>query len=255
MSRPIGERMPTWIIRRGIDEPLLDRVVEHRAVAVALTEGVRPGVDMGVEMDERHRTAPPRHRAQQRQRDRRDRRRARRDARGPRRLLDPREARRDVAEREIEVADVGERQGRGIDPMDGMRAVDEHAARLPDRRRPEPRAAPVGGADIERNAGDRDRRGAVAALDAEECRRNGIGRGYGHDWAGGSAKRNTAAATAQVQSPLAAPSAAAVIDRLSTMRSLSLVDALALVPCGVGIELDAQRRGEHGGGEILDIVA
>ena len=176
---------------------------------------------MGVEMDERHRAVPPRHRAQQRQRDpviaaQRDE--MREAVRG---LLDPREARRDVAQREIEIADVGERQGGGIDPMDGMRAVDQHAARLPDRRRPEPRAAPVGGADIEGNAGDRDRRGAVAALDAEECRRDGVGRGYGHDCAGGSAKRNTAAATAQVQSPLAAPSAAAVIDRLSTMRSLS----------------------------------
>ncbi len=102
-----------------------------------------------------------------------------------------------------------------------MRAVDEHAARLPDRRRPEPRTAAVRGADIEGNTRNRDRRGTVAALDAEECRRDGIGRRYGHDWAGGSAKRNTAAATAQVQSPLAAPSAAAVIDRLSTMRSLS----------------------------------
>ena len=62
---------------------------------------------------------------------------------------------------------------------------------------------------------------AVAALDAEKGRRDGVGRGHRHDWAGGSANRNTAAATAQVQSPLAAPSAAAVIDRLSTMRSLS----------------------------------
>ena len=72
-------------------------------------------------------------------------------------LLDEREARGDVAERDREVADVGERQGRRIDPVEGMGAVDQHPARLADRRRAEPGAAAVRGADIERNAGHADR--------------------------------------------------------------------------------------------------
>src|SRR5258708_38898908 len=103
-----------------------------------------------------------------------------------------------------------------------MRAVHQHPARLPDRRRAEPGAAAVGGAEIERNAGDTDRRVAIPAFDAEKCRRDGVGGRRRHGCcATGIAKRNTAAETAQVQSPLGAPSAAAVMERLSTMRSLN----------------------------------
>src|SRR5258705_10338720 len=52
-----------------------------------------------------------------------------------------------------------------------MCAVDQHAAGLADGLRAEARAAAVGGADIERDAGDRDRR-ARAPPGAEEAGRN-----------------------------------------------------------------------------------
>ena len=80
----------------------------------------------------------------------------------------------------MDLADVGERQGRGINPMDGMRAVDQHAARLADRRRAEARAAAVGGAEVERNAGDRDGGVSVAARQTKKCRRNRVGRRRTH---------------------------------------------------------------------------
>ncbi len=178
---------------------------------------------MGVEVDEGGGTAAPlRQRAQQRQGDAvvaSERHQIGESRSG---LLDQRQARGDVAERHGEVADIGQRQGRRVDPVERVGAVDQHPARLADGRRAEPGAAAVRGAEVERNAGDADCRLAVAARDAEEGRRNGVGRGHRHGCeTGGSANRNTAAATAQVQSPLGAPSAAAVIDRLSTMRSLS----------------------------------
>jgi len=44
-------------------------VIEHRAMGVGLTEIVRPGVDMSVEMDERQRPLAARQRPQQGQRD------------------------------------------------------------------------------------------------------------------------------------------------------------------------------------------
>jgi hypothetical protein len=85
-------------------------------------------------------------------------------------------------------------------------------------------------------------------------RRDGVCGKRRHDATGGAENRNTAAATAQVQSPLAAPSAEAVIDRLST-EIAQFIDALALVPGGIGIEFDPERGGQHCGSEILHIVA
>ena len=196
-------------------------MIEDRAVAVSLAETVGPGIDVSVEVNERRRAAPFRQRAQERQRD------AVIAAQGDemldltRLLLDQRHAADKVAKRDREVADVGQRQLCCIDAVLRMLAIHQHAARLPDRPRPEPGAAPIGRAEVERNSGNADRRGGIAASGAEECRRNRVGRHSGHGCPGaGSAKRNTAAATAQVQAPLAAPSAAAVTDRLSTMRSL-----------------------------------
>ena len=106
-----------------------------------------------------------------------------------------------------------------------MIAVHQHAACHPDRRRPEPGAAAVGGADVERNTGDAIPGRGIAAADAQKTCRNRVGRGARHfapvtSFAVGVAKRNTAAATAQVQSRLDAPSANAVMERLSTRRSL-----------------------------------
>ena len=97
-------------------------------------------------------------------------------------------------------------------------AVDQHAARLPDGGRPEARAAAVRGADVERNAGNGERGIVGAARDREKARRQGECRNGRHYDA--AAKRNTAAATAQVQRPFASPSAAAVMDVLPMMRLL-----------------------------------
>ena len=190
-------------------------------MGVSLPEIVRPGIHMGVEVNEREHAAPFRQRAQQRQRDpvvaaERDQMLDR-----ARLFLDPLEAAEEIAERDLEVADVGERESGRIDPVLRMRAVGQHPACLPDRRGSKARAAAVGGAEVERYAGDADRRGAIGARDAEKGRRNRIGGGDRHDApAPGSWNRNTAAATTQVQSPPRTPSVAAVIDRLSTMRSL-----------------------------------
>src|SRR5208282_4971686 len=126
-----------------------------------------------------------------------------------------------VAQRDREVANVGQWQLCCIDAVLWMLAVHQHAAGLPNRAWPKPGSAPVCRTEVERNSGNADRRAGIAARGAEECRRNRVGRHPGHGCPGaGSAKRNTAAAIAQVQARLAAPSAAAVTDRLSTMRSL-----------------------------------
>ena len=53
-----------------------------------------------------------------------------------------------------EIADIGEVQRRRIDPELRMRAIGQHAAGAPDRVRSVARAGAVGGADIERHAGD-----------------------------------------------------------------------------------------------------
>ena len=203
------------------NEALLDGMVEDRGVSVSLPEIVGPGIDVRIEVNKRDRAAPFRQRAKERQRDavvaaQRD---EMLDLLRP--LLDQRHAGDQVSEREREVADVGQWQLCRVDPMLRMFAVHQHPARLPHCAGSEPGAAAVGGAEVERNSGNADRRGGIAAAGAEECRRDRVGRHPGHGCVrGGAAKRNTAAATAQVQSPLAAPVAAAVTERLSTMRSL-----------------------------------
>ena len=196
-------------------------MIEDRAVRLRLPEIVRPGVDMRVEVNERDRAVPLRECAQQRQRDaviaaERD---EMRDT--GRLLLDQRQALGDIAERNGEIANIGERQRRRIDPMHRMIAIDQHAACLSDRRRTEARAGAIGGAEIEGNAGDADRRGRIVARDAEKARRNGEGGDAGHDWTESPAlNKKTAAATTQVHSPRGAPTAAEAIDWVSTIRLL-----------------------------------
>ena len=63
---------------------------------------------------------------------------------------------------------------------DRVVAVDQHAAGLADRRRAEARARPVRGAEIIGNAGDADRRGGIAALDAEKARPRRKSRNVAH---------------------------------------------------------------------------
>ncbi len=211
--------MPICTVRARIDQLLLDGVEEHRAVRIALAEIVGPGVDMRVDVHQRERTSAlfgggP----QQRQCDGVIA--AQRDEVCDRRglFLDERQALRDVAERNPEIADVGHRKRGGVDPALRVIAVHQHAARLPDRSRPETRAAAVGGAQIERDAGNAERRVGGAARDREKAWLQGEGWNGCHCYA--AVKRKTAAATAQVQRPFGSPSAAAVMDVLPMMRLL-----------------------------------
>ena len=136
---------------------------------------------MSVEMNHCRRAAPLRKRAKKRQRDAvvAAERNQMLDPAGL--LLDRRQTFSDVAERDREVADIRKtRRSLSIDPVQRMLAVHQHPACLSYRRRSEPRSGPVGGAEVERNAGDADRRVRIVATDAEECRRNIEGRNAGH---------------------------------------------------------------------------
>jgi hypothetical protein len=61
-----------------------------------------------------------------------------------------------------------------------MIAIDEHPARLPNRRRTEPRTGAVRCAEIEGNAGDANCGVRVSAGDPEKSRRNRKGRDRSH---------------------------------------------------------------------------
>ncbi len=200
----------------GIDQALLDGVEKDGAVAKRLAEVGAPGVDMGVEMDDAERPSLLLGRgAQQRQRDAVVAAESDKVADRGRLLLDQLEARRDVAEGDGEIADVGQRQRRRrVETPEGMVAVDQHAARPADGRGAEAGAGAICGADVEGNAGDAERRIRVVAPDGEEGWRQGESGRFGHR---GHSNRKTAAATAQVQRPAASPSAAAVCDVLPMM--------------------------------------
>ena len=203
------------------DQAFQDRVIKDRAVGISLPEIPRPCVDVRIEVDQRRRALSFRQRSQQgqghaviaAQRDEVC------DLTGL--LLDALQAAGDVSQRDDEVADVGQMPGGWIDPMQRMLAVDQHPARLSNCRWSESRSRPVGRAKVIRNAGDTNRRIWIAAGGPEKRRRDREGCGLRHDDAElEGANRNTAAATAQVQSPRGAPSAAAAMERVSTMRSL-----------------------------------
>ena len=68
-----------------------------------------------------------------------------------------------------------------------MIAIDQHAARLADRRGPKPRPRPVRGAEIEGDAGDADRRVGARALHAEKGRPDGKSRNGCHGLLSGEA--------------------------------------------------------------------
>ena len=86
-------------------------------------------------------------------------------------LFDQPQACRKVAERKVEVADIGEVEPRRIDPELRMLAVDQHAAGTADGLRAVARAGPVGGADVERDAGDNEL--GVAVVPPGEPRKPG----------------------------------------------------------------------------------
>jgi hypothetical protein len=116
--------------------------------------------------------------------------------------LDQRQAALDVAERQGEVADIRQRQGRRVHPACGMRAIHQHPRRRPDRPRPVPRAGAVGGADIHRDAGDGDGAAGIPARHAQEAGRGGVGGRSGHAGSGpASAGRYLPAAPPCAQPP------------------------------------------------------
>jgi hypothetical protein len=91
-----------------------------------------------------------------------------------------RQRRRDVAMDDAQVADIGKIERGGTELRQRMLFVRQHAARLPGRRRPQPRSRTVRGAEIEGHAGDNDRRIAARAQRPEKARTEGIGRRRGH---------------------------------------------------------------------------
>lgn len=105
--------------------------------------------------------------------------------------------------------------------MQRMVAIHQHPARLANRRWSEPRPGPVGGAEIEWDAGDANRRAGIDAVDAEEGRRQSECWHPGHHYPElEGVNKNTAAATTQVQSPSGDPWAVTATECVSTMRLL-----------------------------------
>ena len=153
----------------------LDGVIEYRTMCIGLTKIVRPGIDMGVEMNERERALAPRQRPQQGERDAVLSSKRHQVVDGGGLLLDDLQARRNITERDTKIADIRQHQFRNVDPRRRMRPVNQHPAGLANGLRSEARAAAVGGADIERDACDRDRRIALAAPESEKSGRDGKG--------------------------------------------------------------------------------
>jgi hypothetical protein len=91
-------------------------------------------------------------------------------------LLDGLEARGNIAQRNMKIADVRQHHLRHGDPRRWMSTVDQHPARQANGLRSEARSASVGRADIERDACNRYRRIALAAAGPKEPRRNRKGR-------------------------------------------------------------------------------
>ena len=83
-------------------------------------------------------------------------------------IFDQRHRGWNVAERDPEIADVGERQGKRIGKRAWVSAIPEHPACLPYGLGTETRAAAVRRPDIERDAGNADRRRWVVALEPEK---------------------------------------------------------------------------------------
>jgi len=163
-----------------IDQPFAYGVPERRPMAEFLAKTFRPGIDMRVEMHKRQRSRFLVKRTQQRQCNavfaaQRD-----QMVQPGRLLLDQRQAFGNITERNGKIADIGKRPFGRLDPGNGVRAIHEHAARMANGMRPEPRPGAVRGADIERNAGDCDRRCLVVPRYAQEAGRRSKRRRIGH---------------------------------------------------------------------------
>ena len=143
-------------------------MVENRTVREHLAKILRPGVHVGIEMDQSQGAGSTRECPQQRQGHavvaaKRDQMR-----KLERLIFDQRHRGWNVAERDPEIADVGERQGKRIGKCAWVSAIPEHPACLPYGLGAETRAAAVRRPDIERDAGNADRRRWVVALEPEK---------------------------------------------------------------------------------------
>ncbi len=147
-------------------------------MAEGVAEAVGPRVDMRIEMDQRERAVPAGGGTQQRQRDGVVATQGEQMRVSRRLALDQTEAAGEVAERDLEIAAIrGDR--RGVPPGVRVRAVDQHAARLTDRRWTAARAGTIGGAEIERDPRDRHPRTGTRP-ESEESGAQRKGRGAAH---------------------------------------------------------------------------
>jgi hypothetical protein len=89
---------------------LLDGVIEHRTMRIGLTKIVRPGIDMGIEMNERERALAPCQRPQQGQRDTVLSSKRHEVVDGGSLLFDDLQARRNITERDTKIADIRQQQ-------------------------------------------------------------------------------------------------------------------------------------------------
>ena len=127
---------------------------------------------MRVEMHQRHALSkPPGQRAQQRQSDPMLAPQAQQMSDPLGLGLDQREGGRNVAQSNLEIADVSQIEGARVDPERGMRAIDQHAAGAADRGWTFPGPGTIGCADIEWNTRHGQRRITVRPGHAEETRR------------------------------------------------------------------------------------
>jgi hypothetical protein len=154
-----------------VDQSFLDRVIEHRTMSMVLAEIGGPGVHVCVEMHQGETVAHAASQgAQQRQRDAMLAAQRQQVAEARCLLLDQVQARGDVAQCELEIANIGEVQLRRLDPEFRMVAVGQHAAGAPNGVRPIARSGAIGCADIQRDAGNHKVCITIGAGDAEKAR-------------------------------------------------------------------------------------
>src|SRR6516164_7872125 len=155
-------------------------MIKRRSVPEDKTETLGPSIDVTIEMHEPKRACAPGQRTQKGERDRVVAAEGDEVTERCRLFLDLGERALDVTVRDTEIADIGKIQPLHLGPGRRVIAIDQHSARLADRRRPKPRARPVRGAEIERDAGDANRRVGIEAFDAEKGWTRGKSRNGSH---------------------------------------------------------------------------
>ena len=146
-------------------------MIEDRAVREGLPKILWPRIHMGIEMDQSGGTVPLGQGAKQWQRDAVVAAKCDEVLNTGSLVLDLREACRDLAQRNREVADVRQWQEYWIDPMRRMGAVHQHATCLTDRSRPKSGSRTIGRAEVVGNACDTNRRTGVMTINPEESGR------------------------------------------------------------------------------------